>query len=147
MKHGSCIILFVLNIKQDHVKGKGVHEPKVQMAGAYTRLLSPPSPPPPDQDGMLVHQREVCRRYPFIHRGKDRDKVKWRSLSKETTRGARLNGSRTSRSWVRGINRSATYAYTRRIIKIYSYSIHKTLPSCRLRLRPYICRLCNALIW
>ena len=109
--------------------------------------LIPDSLAPPDQDGMLVHQREVCRRYPFIHRGKERDKVKWRSLSKETTRRARLNGSRTSRSWVRGINRSATYAYTRRIIKIYSYSIHKTLPSCRLRLRPYICRLCNALIW
>ena len=53
----------------------------------------------------------VCRRYPIIHLGEERQNgVKF--LSKETTRRARLK-PRTSRSGVGGVNHSATLASTK----------------------------------
>ena len=65
-------------------------------------------------DGKLVHRRITPQRYvagTHLYTWVKRDKVEKNPLSKETTRQAKLE-LRTSRSEVRGVNRSATHAST-----------------------------------
>ena len=96
---------------------KGANEPRAQTACAYPCFhcmryareycYSP-------LDGKLVHRRITPQRYvagTHLYTWVKRDKVEKNPLSKETTRQAKLE-LRTSRSEVRGVNRSATHAST-----------------------------------
>ena len=69
---------------------------------------------------MLVHRRvtpsAICRRYPFIHLGEERQSGVKFLVYMEAKRRARLE-PRTSRSRVRGVNRSVTHAALR-VIRI-----------------------------
>ena len=92
---------------------KSAHEPKAQTARAYPGLLSMKH----DKencysrlDGMLVHCRVTPQKYvasTHLYTWVKRDKVEQSSLSKETTRGERLEPW-ISRSGVRGVNHLAT---------------------------------------
>ena len=100
-------------VKQEKKNSKGANEPRAKTAGAYPRFhcmrrareycYSP-------LDGKLVNRRITpsgTHLFPWLKR----DKVEKNSLSKETTRQAKLE-PRTSRSEVRGVNCSATHAST-----------------------------------
>ena len=59
-------------------KGKGAHEPKAQTAGAYPGFISMKElgvlllPPGQDAGPSQGYPPAVCRRYPFIHLGEER---------------------------------------------------------------------------
>ena len=80
------------------------------MVKVHTSIVTPPPP----LDGKLVHRRVTPQ---HLYTWVGRDKVQLSSLSKETTRRARLEPW-TSRSGVRGVNRSATHASSSRKKKV-----------------------------
>ena len=78
---------------------------------------------------MLVHRRVTPQQYvagTHLYTWVKRDKVELSSLSKEKTRRARLE-PRTSRSRVRGVNRSATHASNTVAMATYLCSLELAL--------------------
>ena len=67
-----------LDTSNGKVKGKGAHELKAQMAGAYPDFISMkqpgvlPLPPGQNASPLQGYPPAVCRRYPFIHLGEQR---------------------------------------------------------------------------
>ena len=115
--------LLLKNIKLK--KSKGAHEPKAQTAGASPGFLSMKHAKEYcycPLDGMLVHRGVTPQQYAagtHLYTWVKRDKVASKPgifLSKETTRRVRLEPW-TSRSGVRGVNRTITHASTE-IIKL-----------------------------
>ena len=92
--------MFFLKNAYSKVKDKGTHETKAHMARAYPGFHYFPLDASPSRG----YPSAVCRRYPFIHLGEERQ-----SGVKLLVQGN--NGwlePRTSRSGLQGVNRSAT---------------------------------------
>ena len=81
VKNNICVVslhLTGLDTSNGEVKGKGVHEPKAQMAGAYPDFISMKQlgvfslSPGQNASPLQGYPPSVCRQYPFIHLGEER---------------------------------------------------------------------------